>query len=334
MAHRAVALFSGGLDSTIAILVMLKQKIEVTAITFLTHFGCDISDRSSCSKDPFPIAGRFGFDLKLFHLGERFVEIVKNPSYGHGRNMNPCIDCRVLMLREAKTLMELIGADFVITGEVLGQRPMSQKRNTLDLIAKETGLKGLLLRPLSAKLLPITIPETKGIVDREKLLSISGRSRKIQTTLAHEFGLTDFPTPSSGCLLTDPIYSRRLKDLLKYTPDPDFNDLNLLKIGRHFRPSEECKIIVGRNQEENLRLSKLKGKNDILMDVRGTGSPLVLLKGEDSRRFIDLSASLCARYSDLKINPEVSVTLMDGDDETVIKIRPADQDTIEKYRIN
>lgn len=334
MNHRAVALFSGGLDSTLAILLILRQKIEVTAITFLTNFGCDITDMSSCSKDPFPIASRFGFDLKLFHLGEKFVEIVKNPRHGHGRNMNPCIDCRIIMLKEAKTLMEMIGADFVITGEVLGQRPMSQRRDTLDLIAKESELKGFLLRPLSAKLLPLTIPEIKGIVDREKLLSISGRSRRVQITLAEEFGLKNFPTPSSGCLLTDPIFSRRLMDLLKYTPDPDFDDLNLLKIGRHFRPSEQCKIIVGRNKEENLMLRKMKGKYDFLMDVKGTGSPLVLLRGKDARNFIALGASLCARYSDLKNNPEVSVTLMNGESETVIRTRPADQDTIEKYRIN
>lgn len=334
MTRRAVALFSGGLDSTLAVLLILKHKIEVTAITFLTHFGCDTTDRSSCSKDPASVADRFGFDLKLFHLGEKFVEIVKNPMYGHGRNMNPCIDCRVIMLREAKMLMEMIGADFVITGEVLGQRPMSQRRDTLDLIARESGLKGFLLRPLSARLLPVTVPEIKGIVDREKLLSISGRSRKVQISLAEEFGLTEFPTPSSGCLLTDPIYSKRLKDLLRYTPNPDFEDLNLLKIGRHFRPSEGCKIIVGRNREENLKLRKINGKKELLMDVRGTGSPLVLLTGEDTRRFINLGASLCARYSDLKNNPEVSVTLMDGEAETVIRTRPADQDIIERYRIN
>lgn len=334
MTRRAIALFSGGLDSTLAILLILRQRIEVTAITFLTHFGCDITDKSSCSKDPAPIASRFGFDMKLFHLGEKFIEIVKNPHYGHGRNMNPCIDCRVLMLREAKTLMEMIGADFVITGEVLGQRPMSQRRDTLDLIARESGLRGFLLRPLSAKFLPVTFPELKGIVNRENLLSISGRSRKMQTFLAREFGLDDYPAPSSGCLLTDPIYSRRLKDLLRHTSNPDFDDFNLLKIGRHFRPSGGCKIIVGRNKEENLKLRKMKGQRNILMDAKGAGSPLVLLKGEDSKRFIDLGASLCARYSDLKNNPEVSVALTDGQGETVIRVIPADQDTIEKYRIN
>lgn len=334
MSRKAIALLSGGLDSTLAILLILRQDIEVTAITFLTHFGCDITDTSSCSKDPTSIANRFGFDLKLSHLGEKFIEIVKDPQYGYGRNMNPCIDCRILMLKEAKTMMEMIGADFVITGEVLGQRPMSQRIDTLNLIAKKSGLKGLLLRPLSARLLPITYPEIKGIVDREKLLSISGRSRKAQIALAKEFGLEEFPAPASGCLLTDPIYSRRLKDLLRYNPNPDFDDLNLLKIGRHFRASEGCKIIVGRDKAENLKIKKMKRSGDLLMEVKGTGSPLVILRGEDSEGFIDLGASLCARYSDLKSYPEVTVTIMDGKGEGLIRVRPATQDIIEKYRIN
>jgi tRNA U34 2-thiouridine synthase MnmA/TrmU len=334
MTRRAIALFSGGLDSTLAILLMLRQKIEVTAITFLTHFGCDITDRSSCTKDPTSIANRFGFDLKLFHLGEKFIEIVKNPKYGHGRNMNPCIDCRIIMLREAKALMEMTGADFVTTGEVLGQRPMSQRRDTLNLIAKESALKGFLLRPLSAKLLPITYPEIRGIVDRERLLSINGRSRKAQIALAKEFGLEDYPAPASGCLLTDPIYTKRLKDLLRHNSDPDFNDLNLLKIGRHFRASEGCKIIVGRDKEENLEIKRMKGPKDFLMDVRGAGSPIVLLKGKEVERFIDLGASLCVRYSDLKNYPLVSVTVMDSKGKEVIKVRPAGQDVIERYRIN
>ncbi|HYA87666.1 MAG TPA: hypothetical protein VEI57_11445, partial [Nitrospirota bacterium] len=169
MKRKAIALFSGGLDSTLAILLMLKQNIDVLAITFLTDFGCDIGDSSSCSKNPGPAAAKFGFDLKLCHLGQKFVDIVKKPRHGHGRNMNPCIDCRILMLREAGALREMVGADFIITGEVLGQRPMSQQRNTLSLIERESGLKGLIVRPLSARLMPITIPEIQGIIDRDRL---------------------------------------------------------------------------------------------------------------------------------------------------------------------
>ncbi|MBI4697381.1 MAG: 7-cyano-7-deazaguanine synthase [Nitrospirae bacterium] len=161
---KAIALYSGGLDSTLAILVMLRQGIQVTAITFLNHFGCDITDKSSCSKDPFSAAQKFGFEVKLSHLSDKFLEIVKNPEYGHGRNMNPCIDCRILMLKEARELMNMTNADFLITGEVLGQRPMSQRKSIFPMIDKRAGVKGYVLRPLSAKLFDVTIPEQKGMV--------------------------------------------------------------------------------------------------------------------------------------------------------------------------
>jgi tRNA-specific 2-thiouridylase len=197
-ASGAVALYSGGLDSTLAILVVLRQGVEVKAVTFLNHFGCDISDRSSCSKNPFSAAEQFGFEVKLSHLSEKFIEIVKNPKFGHGKNMNPCMDCRILMLKEAKEFMNMTGAAFIITGEVLGQRPMSQRRDALDVIDREAGLKGHVLRPLSAKLMKPTIAEEKGIVERGLLYDFSGRSRKPQIALAEEFGLTDYPAPAGG----------------------------------------------------------------------------------------------------------------------------------------
>src|SRR6266498_5555079 len=247
---KAIALLSGGLDSTLAVLAVLNQGIDITAVTFLTHFGCDISDSSSCSKNPFPAAEKFGFKVKLSHLGDKFIELVKNPKHGYGRNMNPCIDCRILMLSEAKELMEITGADFVITGEVLGQRPMSQQRNTLAMIDKEAGVKGYVLRPLSAKLMDVTIPEKEGLVDREKLYAFNGRSRKPQIALAEEFGLTDYPAPAGGCLLTEPNYSHRLRELLRHNPDPSLSELHLLRVGRHFRLSPACKAIVGRDEKE------------------------------------------------------------------------------------
>jgi tRNA U34 2-thiouridine synthase MnmA/TrmU len=333
MSVKAVALLSGGLDSTLAVLLALRQNIAVQAITFLTDFGCEASDTSSCSRSAAPAAARFGFDLKLAHLGEKFVDIVKRPRHGHGRNMNPCIDCRILMLREAKTLMEMTGADFVITGEVLGQRPMSQRRDTLDLIARESGLKGILLRPLSARLLPPTIPESKGMIDRKQLQAISGRSRKVQMALAREFGLTDYPTPAGGCLLTDPIYSRRLKDLLRAAPDPCSDDLRLLRIGRHFRPSKDCKVVVGRNEQENAVMETLRRPEDILLQVRDAGSPLVLVRGNEAGNYIAFGAALCARYSDLKHSPAVSVSVMDAGGEQVVTTAPAGQDAIDRHRI-
>ncbi|UCG78804.1 MAG: hypothetical protein JSV21_02935, partial [Nitrospirota bacterium] len=228
---KGIALLSGGLDSTLAILVLLKQGIDITAITFLTHFGCNISDSSSCSKDPFPAAEKFGFQVKLCHLADRFMDIVKNPSHGHGKNMNPCIDCRILMLKEAKLLMDMTDADFLVTGEVLGQRPMSQRKDTFPLIDREAGVEGLVLRPLSAKCLKPTTPELLGMVDRNRLYGFNGRTRKPQIALAAELGLTDYPAPAGGCLLTDPIYSYRLRELMAHDDDPDMSDINLLQTG-------------------------------------------------------------------------------------------------------
>ena len=195
---KAVALYSGGLDSTLAILQMMKYGVEVEAITFLTHFGCDATDSSSCGSDPYPAAEKFGFKVKLAHLGQRFLDIVRNPRFGHGKNMNPCIDCRLIMIDEGRHYMEMTGADFIITGEVLGQRPMSQRRYSLDLVARECGLSGKLVRPLSGRLLPPTIPEKEGKIRREWLLNIEGRSRKRQMDLAAEFGLTDYPNSGGG----------------------------------------------------------------------------------------------------------------------------------------
>ena len=193
----AIALFSGGLDSALAILLLLRQNIEVTALTFMTHFGCDATtDRSSCGSNPYPMAEKFGFGVKLMHLGQKFVDIVENPKFGRGANMNVCIDCRILMINEAARYMRMIGADFIVTGEVMGQRPMSQRKPTMALVAKQVDLGGRLLRPLSAKLLPPTLAEQQGLVDRSKLEGISGRSRKRQMELAREFGLDDYPSPA------------------------------------------------------------------------------------------------------------------------------------------
>ncbi|MBI4683606.1 MAG: hypothetical protein HY755_00210 [Nitrospirae bacterium] len=330
---KAIALFSGGLDSTLAILTMLRQGIDITAITFLTHFGCDISDRSSCSKDPFAIAQKFGFEVKLCHLADKFIEIVKKPKHGHGRNMNPCIDCRILMLKEAKVLMNILEADLIVTGEVIGQRPMSQMRNTLSMIDKDAGVSGIVLRPLSAKLLEPTIAEINGIVDRELLYEFNGRSRKKQMALAKEFGLIEYPMPAGGCLLTEPNYSNRLKELLMHNPNPSLNELHLLRLGRHFRLSSTCKAIVGRDEKDNSRIEELAEKNDYLLRAENCGSPITLLCGIDAERFIPIAASICARYSDARYLNEISVTVLKKDAAWSEKVQPADEDTLERYRI-
>lgn len=276
--------------------------------------------------------------MKLSHLSHKFIEIVKNPKYGHGKNMNPCIDCRILMLREAKEMMEITGADFIITGEVLGQRPMSQRRETLPLIDREAGLDGYVLRPLTSLNLKPTIPEQRGIVKRELLYGFKGRSRRPQMALAARFGLKNYPAPAGGCLLTDPIYSYRLRELLQHNPDPSIRDINLLKLGRHFRVSRHCKVIVGRNEKENIAMESLAEAGDYLLQVIGYGSPLAIVTGDITPSDLERAAQLCARYSDAKHMPEIIVSIMKVEQKNkVVKQRyrvcPADDHLINTLRI-
>jgi tRNA U34 2-thiouridine synthase MnmA/TrmU len=305
----AVALYSGGLDSTLAILLMLKQNIRVTAITFMTHFGCDLSDRSACGSNPYPMAEKFGFEVKLMHLGQKFVDIVRDPKFGRGKNMNPCTDCRILMLSEGAEFMEMAGADFIVTGEVLGQRPMSQVKDKLNLTLNQTGLKGKVLRPLSAKLLPPTEPELSGMVDRERLEGITGRGRKRQMELAREYGVDDYPSPASGCLLTDPGYSRRLRDLIEHEKLTRFADFNLLRVGRHFRIDENTKAIVGRHAEDNQQLLALLSNEHVKLEAEGVGSPITILTGHANEENVRKAAMLTARYSAARNEEEVEVTV-------------------------
>lgn len=343
---KALALFSGGLDSTLAILTVMRQGVDVTAITFLTHFGCDISDRSSCSKNPFKAAEQFGFPVKLCHLADKFLEIVKNPKYGHGKNMNPCIDCRILMLKEAKELMNMIDADFIITGEVLGQRPMSQRRETFPVIDWEAGIEGYVLRPLTALNLKPTVSEQRGLVKRELLYGFKGRSRKPQMALASEFGLKDYPSPAGGCLLTDPIYSYRLKELLDHSPDPSIKDINLLKVGRHFRVSPYCKVIVGRDERENNVIESIAEEGDYLLRVVGYGSPVTIITGDVTGSEIKRAASLTVRYSDAKkltgvkvritkvVGQSSGLTIAESPSEFEFYANPAEEDLINALRIH
>ena len=325
MTHRAVALFSGGLDSTLAVLAVLRQGIEVKAITF-THFASDSSENL------FSAAEMFKFEVKSCDISDKFIETVKNPKFGHGKNMNPCLDCRILMLKETKKFMEMIGADFILTGEVLGQRPMSQRIDTFHTIDREAGLKDYVLRPLSAKLLTITVPEENGIVNREMLYNFNGRSRKPQISLAREFGLKDYPPPAGGCLLTEPNYSYRLKELLTYSPNPDLRDLSLLKMGRHFRFSPLCKIIVGRDMHENEKIKSLSS-HDLLLKVEGYGSPTALVIGEVTEEALMTAASICARYSDAKNLSEVEVSISKGNATFKLRVPPAGNDLLRDLRI-
>jgi tRNA U34 2-thiouridine synthase MnmA/TrmU len=248
-----------------------------------------------------------GISLKVFNISEEYLEIVKHPKHGYGSNMNPCIDCRIFIMKKAKAYMKKTGASFIVTGEVLGERPMSQRRDAMRLIEKEAELEGFILRPLSAKLLPPSIPEKEGWIDRDRLLNIQGRSRKPQMELAAHFGIHDYPCPAGGCLLTDPGFARRIKDLITHDPDFSLNDVHLLKMGRHFRMSPAVKLVVGRNEEENLKIQTFSQEGDVLLQVSHYPGPLSLLRGAVNGKVIEKAGAITARYTKAKELSEVEV---------------------------
>jgi tRNA U34 2-thiouridine synthase MnmA/TrmU len=327
--HKAVALLSGGLDSLLAILTMLGQEIQVNAIRFITPFDTDGSVRTFQKKDFRSFKHTLGFDITVHHLGNEMLEIVKTPKHGYGKNMNPCIDCRILMLREAKRVMDMIGADFLVTGEVLGQRPMSQRKDMLYHIDKEAGVTDVVVRPLSAQLLRIALPERQGIIDREKLYAFTGRSRKPQIALARELGLPTYPPPAGGCLLTEPNYAMRLKDLLTHDADPAMRDIDLLKTGRHFRYSPRCKIIVGRDKTENAVIESLAQEDDYLLRVEGYGSPMTLVTGDVTAESLQFASAICARYADAKNLPEVAVRVNQRGKSSILSVASASDEMID-----
>lgn len=332
MNKKAVALFSGGLDSILAIKIMLEQGIEVHALNFLTIF-CTCTAKG-CMHQATKAAKEVGVSLKVMNITKEYMEIVKNPKYGRGRNMNPCIDCRVFTFKKARSFMEEIGASFIVTGEVLGERPMSQRRNAIEIIERKSGLTGLIVRPLSAKLFEPSIPEKMGIVDRNKLLDIQGRRRERQIMLAKEFGINDYPCPAGGCLLTDKGFSNRLKDLFKYNLKYDITDLHLLKIGRQYRIKESAKLFVGRNERENQLLLTFSGTGDYIFDVVGIPSPIGLVRGSIEEESIPLISSILARYSDGKSQTlKVSYKIFPSEELKSITVQPATESTIAPLRI-
>ncbi|MFQ3573449.1 MAG: hypothetical protein SNJ53_02320 [Thermodesulfovibrionales bacterium] len=326
-----IALFSGGLDSCLSIITLLRQGIKITALYFDTHFGCGLGSRELYLKK---ISDEFGFTMEIVDVGSEFLEIVKKPAYGYGKNMNPCLDCKIMMLSKAGDYMRQVGADFIATGEVVGQRPMSQQRHIFNMMEKRTALKGYILRPLSATVLPPTYPEIRGMVDRSRLHGIVGRKRHQQFALANEYGLKDYPSPSGGCLLTNPNYSLRLKELLSFKKDPDLRDLKLLKIGRHFRSPEGVKIIVGRNSADNDYLIGLSNEHDIVIQPLDTNGPNVVIPHtEVSDEVIKAGAGLCAYYSDGRYRDTIRVVVRRGDKENIVDARPDDAMTIHRYMI-
>jgi len=311
---KAIALLSGGLDSTLAAKVTMEQGVELEALNFLTVF-CTCTNRGETCLASQKAVETLGIPLKVFNVSEEYLYVVKYPKHGYGRNMNPCIDCRIFMLKKAKVYMEESRAAFIVTGEVLGQRPMSQRKEAMRLIEKEAGLEGFILRPLSAKFLPVTIPEKEGWVNREKLLNLQGRSRKPQIELADHFDIHDYPCPAGGCLLTDPIFAKRMKDLMIHDPTFSLNDVHLLKMGRHFRLSPEVKLVVGRNEEENQKIQTFAQGKDILFKVSSFPGPLALLRGKPDGGDIEKAVNITAHYSKAKDLRKAEVNYKAVDEE-------------------
>jgi len=294
---KAVGLLSGGLDSILAVKMMIDQGIDVTVVNFVTPF-CTCT-RKGCKHEACRAAKHFNVPIKVISSGKDYIEMLRNPKHGYGKNMNPCIDCRIFFFQKAKAYMEEIGGSFIFTGEVLGQRPMSQHKKALKLIEKESNLEGLVVRPLSAQLLESTIPELNGWIDRDYLLSIQGRRRLPQMKLADDFGIRDYPCPAGGCRLTDSQFAERLRESFD---NNEFliRDIQLLKYGRHFRFDNGVKVVVGRNKGENDKIQNYFEKNDVLLEVIGVGSPIVLIKNYKSDGDLKKAAALCVRYSDVE----------------------------------
>lgn len=331
---KAISLLSGGLDSILATKLVMQQGVSVEALNFVTAFCTCTAKGKSCLASK-SAADNLGVPLKVFEVSAEYFEIIKNPKHGYGRNINPCLDCRIFIFRKAAEYMRATGASFIVTGEVLGERPMSQRKDAMRIIEKESGLAGLIVRPLSAKLMPPSAPEKDGLVDREKFLAIKGRSRKPQIKLADDLGINDYPCPAGGCLLTDPGFAARMRDLMKHEKNFTQNDVQLLKIGRHFRVSENAKFIVGRNEKENDRLCALTRKEDHILQPASVKGPTGLGRGSFTDDELRLAAGIIARYSDASIEEIVTVLLGRGGPGTgkQIEAEPAREKKLDEIRI-
>ena len=333
---KAIALVSGGLDSILAAQLIKGLGIEVVVLNFKTPFRlCDKKIPNKSSNELVRAVINLGAELKVINVTDEFFKILKYPKYGYGSNMNPCIDCRILLFRKAKEFMLGLGASFIVTGEVLGQRPMSQNKQALGLTERGAGLEGLVLRPLSAKLLPETIPEKEGWVPRDKLLDFNGRTRRPQIELARVFKITDYPCAAGGCLLTDPGFSKRIKDLMA-CGDLNINEVELLKIGRHFRLAPDVKVIVGRDEKENYRLVNLAKEGDYLfMPNDKLAGPTSLGRGRFNEELIRFSCSITCRYCDLNDanTADIAYRALPEKEYKLIKALPTPETELEALRI-
>lgn len=331
---KAVLLYSGGLDSTIALYSLVSMGVDVVAL----HFDILSSGLGSDSRVGLSVtenAGRLGVKVVKAGVDEEYLKILKHPKHGYGRSVNPCVDCRIYMLKCAKKIMGVEGADFIATGEVVGQRPFSQKVKMLMAIDREAGVEGLVVRPLSGRLLPETIPEKRGLVKREAMFDIQGRGRSAQMKLARQLGIVVYPTPAGGCMLTELAFGRRFRDLKKHNRDFGLKDLLLLRFGRHFRLDDGSKIIVCRNEVENNAVLKLASDEDILFEAVGFKGPLGVYFGGLSTGSIETAASYIASYSKAPEDMLVKVRFWNksGSFEKVVEVNALPRDLLHKNLI-
>lgn len=338
MAVKAIGMLSGGLDSTLATRIMVKLGFEVIALNFMSPFcTCTRADHG-CKNEAKRLADELGIPARVEFMGPEFLNIIKNPKFGYGKNMNPCIDCRVLTFSRAREVMEEEGAAFIFTGEVVGQRPMSQgNSDKMFLIEKEAGLKGRIVRPLCAQLLPPTIPEQEGIINRDEMLAIHGRSRKEQIKLAkEEFGMEENLCSSGGCLLTDPHFSTKVRDLVEHdTGAMDVKDARLLRVGRHFRLNDEAKLVVGRDAGENEKIERMGRDDEFFFFPTDINGPLALMKGKLSREAAEEAAAIVARYCSRKGAETVTIGYRQKNEETVFTMvaHPAEEESLAGMRV-
>ena len=328
---KGIVLFSGGLDSLLAARVLMDQDLEIIGYHCILPFVAP--DLRTDELDPVKIAVQIHLPVRTHRCGSEYIDIIRNPPHGYGKHANPCIDCHIYFIKKAAEYMREVGADFVATGEVVGQRPMSQMKHTMNHIEKVTGLKGRLVRPLSAKLLKPTQPEIDGIINRDLLCGINGRSRKVQFDLAVKYNIHEYSSPSGGCLFTDTNIAKRVKDLLLWHVDVQIHDLYLLTIGRHFRISEKAKAIVSRNEDENNELIKYKDKADyfFLPEFKG---PSTYVKGSISENEIIEIGEIVCRYG--KTKPDNSSVVVYRNEILLKKIVPTasiSDEKLERLRI-
>ena len=334
MKRKAIALLSGGLDSTLAVKMMLDMGINVEALNFTSPFCTCTSKNSGCKSEAVRVAQEFNIPIKVVHKGLDYLEIVRNPRHGYGKGVNPCVDCRIYLLRRAKEYMLESGADFVITGEVLGQRPMSQRRDTLRVIERESGLEGLLLRPLSAQHFEPTIPEREGWVDREKLLAIKGRSRKELFELADELDVKNYPCPAGGCLLTELSFVPKIKDTFDHCEELNLRDFRLLKIGRHLRIGERSKVIVGRNEADNNLLETARLPGEAALTWLEGNTPVGIVTGTQGEELYDLAARILLRYTRAETNAQCKLEVRVNDETRVLSVNnDMHETTVESYLV-